>query len=215
MLTALEKDWRDYLFRPLTSLLNRLGVTANGITITSFILLLVPIAMHFQGYSLPIQIALLAAIGIADAIDGPMARNNRNVTVLGIWLDHIRDGALVAWATYLLYDYGVLDMRYISIVWGLELILIWTTLKDFIFKFLRHSEDRALLVQHISHNNLQATVLGRLQFFFWTVGYLLLFFYIATQNDWLLTAGESIIIIEIIFAAMNILEAYRKFLPKG
>ncbi len=214
LLTAMEKDWRDNLFRPITHVLGRVGITANQITIASYLLLLVPIGMHFQGYSLGLQIILLGFIGLADAIDGPVARNNKNVTILGIWLDHLRDGSLVAWATYLLYSYHVLSLEIIGVIWGLQIILLWITLKDFVFQYLKHSQETHHLIHHLSYNNLQASLLGRLQFFFWTIAYLFLFLYILSSYGWLLTIGHTLIIIEIIFAAMSIFEAYQKFLPK-
>lgn len=214
LLTGMEKDWRDNLFRPLTNVLGRIGISANHLTIASYILLIVPIIMHFKGYPLGPQIILLGIIGIVDAIDGPLARNNNNITILGIWLDHLRDGSLVAWATYLLFSYQTISLELIGVIWGLQLILLWITLKDFIIQYLKHDQKTSILIHHLSHNNLQASVLGRLQFFFWTIAYLFLFLYILSPNDWLLTTGHTLVMIEIIFAAMSIFEAYQKFLPK-
>ncbi|HEY4499786.1 MAG TPA: CDP-alcohol phosphatidyltransferase family protein [Candidatus Paceibacterota bacterium] len=214
LLTAMEKNWRDNLFRPLTNFLGQIGITANHLTIASYLLLLVPIGMHFQGYPLGPQIILLGLIGLADAIDGPLARNNKNVTILGIWLDHLRDGSLVAWATYLLFSYQVLSLEFIGVIWGLQIILLWITLKDFVIQYLKHNQETSILIHHLSHNNLQASVLGRLQFFFWTIAYLFFFLYILSPSNWLLTIGHTLIVIEIIFAAMSIFDAYQKFLPK-
>ncbi len=213
-LTALEKNWRDSLFRPLTRIFQKLGITANQITILSFLLLPLAIAMHVQHSPLSWQIALLTFIGFSDAIDGPVARNNNNVTVLGTWLDHLRDGSLVAWVTYLLYSYNLLSLELIIAIWSLELVLVWATIKDFLLHYLKHNTSRAALMNSFSLDNLQASVIGRLQFVFWTIGYLTLLLYTVWPEKNLIAIGHGLIIVEIVFGAMNIFEAYQRPLRK-
>ena len=209
-LTALEKNWRDALFKPLTTLLWRLGLTANHITIGSFILLIAPIAFHFQNKPLLWQIALLTFIGLCDILDGPMARNNDNVTVLGTWLDHLRDGALVAWGTFLLYSYKLVSLEIILIVWALQLLLIWIIVKDFFVRYLKGLPriEGVTVFDEFTLNDLQASVIGRLQFFCWTVSYLIFGAYLLWPIPWLIPAGHALLILEIIFASMNIFSVY-------
>lgn len=213
-MTALEKNWRDSAFRPLTKILWKTGITANQITITSFILLIAPIFMHFKNFSLAWQIIILSLIGIADAIDGPMARNNNNVTILGTWLDHLRDGSLVAWVSYLIYHYKLLSLEIISVIWFLQIILIWIIMKDFIIRYLKTASiEQNNFLSGFTSENLEASLVGRLQFLFWTLGYFLLMLYLILPNENLITVGRGLIIVEIIFAAMNIFDAYQKVAP--
>jgi len=215
-LTALEKNWRDWALKPLTNVFYKIGITANQITYLGFILIGVAIWMYFQNFEFKWQLLILVLAGISDGIDGPTARNNNNVTILGTWLDHIRDGILVLWASYLIYGYNLLSLETILIIWGLQLVLIWITLKEFLIRYLRGlpDEEAEELVSHFSLDNLQASVIGRIQFFCWTVGYLLLLLFLIVTNPYLLTVGQTLIFLEILFAALNILESYQKVLPK-
>lgn len=211
-LTALEKNWRDWSLQPLTGIFRKIGITANQITYLGFILIGIAIWLNQQDYDLKTQLFILIIAAITDAIDGPTARNNNNVTILGTWLDHIRDGTLVAWASYLLYENQLLSLEMIFIIWALQLLLIWITLKDFLIQYLKGLSDAEtkVLIHHFSLDNLQASLIGRLQFFCWTVGYLFLLLYLISSNPMLITIGQALIILEIIFAGLNISESYRK-----
>jgi len=211
-ITALEKNWRDWTLKPLTNLFERVGITANQITYVGFGLIFAAIYMYIADFSIKSQLIVLTLAAISDAIDGPTARNNNNVTIKGTWLDHIRDGFLVAWASYLIYHYQLLSLEIIIIVWALQLLLVWICLKDFILKYLQNISDQEtdILVENFSLDNLQASVIGRLQFFCWTVGYGLLLLTLVINAPILLTIGEALIIIEIIFAGLDILESYQK-----
>lgn len=211
-ITALEKNWRDWTLKPLTDLFGKIGVTANQITYAGFGLIFLAIYMHLAGLDIKWQLLILTLAAISDAIDGPTARNNDNVTIKGTWLDHIRDGFLVAWASYLIYSFNLLSLEIIIIVWMLQLLLIWICLKDFILKYLRNVSDQETdtLIENFSLDNLQASVIGRLQFFCWTVSYGLLLLSLIIDLPILVTIGEALIIIEIIFAGLDILESYQK-----
>ncbi len=212
MLTALEKNWRDWFFRPLTRLFRFLGIRANHITYVGFLLIGLAVWMFFKNYGFIFQFVVLALALISDAIDGPTARNNDDVTVLGTWLDHIRDGFLVAWASFLIYGFGLLSGETILIVWALELLLAWISVKDFLIRYLRglSDEEEAMLIQNFSMDNLQASLIGRLQFSCWTMSYGFLFLYLFFPSVALITIGQALIILEIIFAALNISDAYQK-----
>jgi phosphatidylglycerophosphate synthase len=213
-ITALEKNWRDWMLKPLTNLFEKIGVTANQITYTGFGLIFLAIYMHLADFNIKWQLLILTLAAISDAIDGPTARNNDNVTIKGTWLDHIRDGFLVAWASYLIYSSNLLSLEIIIIVWSLQLLLVWICLKDFILKYLQNISDQETdtLIENFSLDNLQASVIGRLQFFCWTVGYGLLLLTLIIDMPILLTIGEALIVIEIIFAGLDILESYQKTL---
>ncbi len=214
MITALEKNWRDWALRPLTNLFRALGVSANQITCSGFILIAIAIWMYFTGYDFLYQFIILILAALSDGIDGPTARNNDNVTVLGTWLDHIRDACLVAWTSYLIYRFGLLNLQIILIVWALELLLAWISIKDFLVRYLTglSAEEENTLLHQFSLDNLQASVIGRLQFFCWTVSYGFLLLYLFIPNAVFLSIGQSLIILEIIFAALNISDAYQKSL---
>ena len=211
-ITALEKNWRDWALQPLTKLFQRLGITANQITYAGFILIVVSIWMYFANHDIKWQLIILTLAAITDAIDGPTARNNNNVTIKGTWLDHIRDGFLVMWASYLIYGYKLLMPEMIMVVWALQILLVWICLKDFILRYLEGITDHEanVLVENFSLDNLQASVIGRLQFFCWTTGYGLLLLSLLVDLPILISIGQALIVIEIIFAGLNILESYQK-----
>jgi phosphatidylglycerophosphate synthase len=169
--------------------------------------------MYFFKYGIGWQLAILTLAAISDAIDGPTARNNDDVTIKGIWLDHIRDGFLIVWASFLIYHFGLLGLETIIIIWALELLLLWINIKDFLIKYLQSiDQETNYILEDFSLNNLQASIIGRLQFFCWTVGYGLLLLTLIIKSSTLLTIGEAAIILEIIFSALNILESYQKTL---
>ncbi len=211
-LTALEKNWRDAALKPLTDIFKKIGVTANQITYLGFILIGIAIWLNHNGYDLKTQLFILTLAGITDGIDGPTARNNNNVTISGTWLDHIRDGTLMVWASCLVYYYRLLSLEMIFIIWALQLLLIWITLKDFLIQYLKELSDveTEVLINHFSLDNLQASVIGRLQFFCWTVGYFFLLFYLILPNPIFISIGQVLVILEIIFAGLNISESYQK-----
>ena len=210
-LTALEKNWRDFLLKPLTDIFYKLNISANQITYVGFILIFVAIYMHLFKYELKWQLVVLTLAAISDAIDGPTARNNDNVTIKGTWLDHIRDGFLVIWASYLIYLFGLLSLETIIIVWALQFLIVWINLKDFSIRYLKIVDVEAnILLNNFSLDNLQASVIGRLQFFCWTVGYGFLLLSLLINIPALLAIGQAAIILEIIFASLNILESYQK-----
>ena len=211
-LTALEKNWRDWSLKPLTNLFYKMGVTANQITGLGFGLIGIAVWMHFLNYSLPRQLLLLFLAGITDLLDGPVARNNNNVTILGTWLDHIRDGLLVAWATYLIYKFNLLGLELIIILWSLQAILVWITLKDFLIRYLKglSETEEKVLITKFSLDNLQASLTGRLQFFCWTMGYGFLLGSLVLPVPYANIIGQSFVILAIIFSALNISESYQK-----
>ncbi|MCL5017356.1 MAG: CDP-alcohol phosphatidyltransferase family protein [Patescibacteria group bacterium] len=210
-LTALEKNWRDFLLKPLTNLFFKANISANQITYFGFILILLAIFMYLADYRLSWQLFILTLAAISDAIDGPTARNNDDITIKGTWLDHIRDGFLVAWASFLIYKFNLLSEEILLIIWSLQIILVWVNLKDFFIRYLHALDNESnKILEDFSLDNFQASVIGRLQFFFWTVSYGSLLLSTLVNIPILITIGQALIVIEIILSSLNILESYQK-----
>lgn len=211
-LTALEKNWRDWAFKPLTFIFKKIGVSANHVTYTGFFFITVAVWLYFKDYDFQWQFLFLIIAAITDIIDGPTARNNNNVTILGTWLDHIRDGLLVLWATYLIYSFELLSIQIIFIVWTLQFLIIWVSVKDFLIRYLEDlpAEESEALIHKFSLDNLQASIIGRLQFLCWTTGYGLLLLSLLMPYEWPITIGSGLIVLEIIFAALNLSDSYQK-----
>lgn len=211
-LTALEKNWRDATLKPLTTILWHLGVTANRLSWFSVALLGIAIYLHFADKNLNAELLLLLIVALIDGLDGPLARNNNNVTIHGTWLDHLRDGALVAWATILIIQFKLLNLELVIILWSLQLILIWITLKDFLIQYLHGLSDteEKVLITKFSLDNLQASLTGRLQFFCWTISYGFLLGSLIFTIPSAQSIGQIFIILAIIFSSLNISESYQK-----
>lgn len=211
-LTALEKNWRDTALKPLTAILWKAGITANRLSWFSVLLLAIAIYLHFAGGNFKTELLLLLIVALIDGLDGPLARNHNNVTIHGTWLDHLRDGALVAWATYLIYKFQLLNAQPLVILWSLQLILIWITVKDFLIRYLQAftKEEGEVLVAKFSLDNLQASLTGRLQFFCWTVSYGFLLGSLVLPVPLAQFIGQTFITLAIIFSALNISESYQK-----
>ncbi|MDP3999410.1 MAG: CDP-alcohol phosphatidyltransferase family protein [bacterium] len=211
-LTALEKNWRDWALRPLTSLFDKIGIIANYITYLGFILIAIGFTLNLLEYPVKWQLLFLVLAFLSDGIDGPTARNNDNVTILGTWLDHIRDGFIVIFATLLIYQSRLLAVEWLMVALGLEIILIWIILKDYLIRYLRglSEEEEKALTDELALDNLQASVIGRTQFFSWVLGYIFLLAFLIWPLPILITIGQSLIIIEIIFCGLNIWEAYQR-----
>lgn len=102
--TPLEKKWRDQFFKliKITDIFATMWVKANHITALGFAILVWAIfdLFYFRN-SIERQIWFLTSAWITDLLDGPVARNNNNVTALGTFLDHSRDFLLILWMIFL------------------------------------------------------------------------------------------------------------------
>ena len=211
-LTALEKNWRDTALKPITSFLYRLSINANQVTYAGFFLIALAIFLYWKDYPYSTQLIILLLAALTDALDGPTARNNKNVTVLGTWLDHIRDSALMIWGTYLIYKFKLGDPQLLIILWILEITFIWITAKDFLKHYLQGLTDEDTLITRFSLDNLQASLVGRIQFTAWVTGYGFLLLFRIWPTASLSTLGHLLLIIAVIFSALNISESYQKSL---
>ena len=209
-LTALEKNWRDTALKPLTTLLWNIGITANMVSWFGVAIIISAIWMYFKNFPLETQLLLLLAAAITDFLDGPLARNHNNVTILGTWLDHSRDGFLVAWATYLVYHFKLMDSELLIILWALQLVFLWITFRDFLILYLKGVTEEETLITQFSLSNLQTSLTGRIQFFSWAAGYGFLLGTLVLDLPSGFFVGKTLIIIAIIFSALNISESYQK-----
>jgi len=102
--TPLEKKWRDWFFKQIkiTDIFAVMGVKANHLTIMGFAILIWAIFdLFYLKNDIRRQIWFLTLAWITDLLDGPVARNNDNVTALGTFLDHARDFLLILWMIFL------------------------------------------------------------------------------------------------------------------
>ncbi|MBI2635050.1 MAG: CDP-alcohol phosphatidyltransferase family protein [Parcubacteria group bacterium] len=102
--TPLEKKWRDRFFKrtKITDIFAAIGIRANHLTVVGFVVLIWAIFdLFYFGDDVGRQVWLLAFAWITDLLDGPVARNNNEVTALGTLLDHTRDFLLILWMIFL------------------------------------------------------------------------------------------------------------------
>ena len=84
-----------YIYRPISLyiawILQRLGVSANQVTISTIVISFIGCLLFFTGYFINSVIAsiLFCFAGISDCVDGNIARANKNPSLQGIWLDAV------------------------------------------------------------------------------------------------------------------------------
>jgi CDP-diacylglycerol--glycerol-3-phosphate 3-phosphatidyltransferase len=89
-LTDLAHQAMPALFRPLAALLHRLGVTPNQVTVAGCALSIGSgVLIAFGQWPAAIAVALLG--GLADGVDGLLARQSRQITAFGAFLDSVLD----------------------------------------------------------------------------------------------------------------------------
>ncbi|MBN1642822.1 MAG: CDP-alcohol phosphatidyltransferase family protein [Anaerolineae bacterium] len=89
-LTDLAHDLMPALFTPLAALLHRLGVTPNAVTIVGCAMSVASGTLIALG-RWPVAIAVAALGGLADGIDGLLARQWEQSTPFGAFLDSVLD----------------------------------------------------------------------------------------------------------------------------
>ena len=90
MVSRWVRSWDSRLLRPLLSVLSGIGVTPNMLTIGSLLCLVVAGVVVAQGHLLAADVLLLVG-GIADGVDGELARQTGSNTSFGGFLDSICD----------------------------------------------------------------------------------------------------------------------------
>ena len=113
MLTTRYKTLLNRLLEPLASLVARLGVSPNAITLLALLLCAVACAAFLRTRAvLPFCVAI-TAIGCLDGLDGAVARSAGRTTKFGAYLDAVSDRyfeAMVAITVAVVTGYWVLSM---------------------------------------------------------------------------------------------------------
>lgn len=164
--TKKEKELRDWILYWPTRLLYKIGIKANYITILGFIGILYLIKMIIYKESLVLEIYLIIAIWISDLIDGPLARNNNNITILGTYMDHIRDSLAGLIVIILNFIKHSIPYHFLISLLFINLMVIFYHIRKF---FLRKKTIKKIdkkFIKNFALFDLQTSLLGRLNFFF-------------------------------------------------
>lgn len=122
--TPFEKQVRDYILLPITWPFKFIPYAANILTITGFGILFYAIYDFYLLRDFERQIWLLTWAWLTDFLDGPIARNNNNVTALGTAMDHIRDYFIGFWMIVLIFFITEAHPDYWMINWLIVLTII-------------------------------------------------------------------------------------------
>jgi CDP-diacylglycerol--glycerol-3-phosphate 3-phosphatidyltransferase len=90
MVSRWVRSWDSRLLRPLLSVLSGIGVTPNMLTMGSLLCLVIAGVIAARGQLLTADVLLLVG-GIADSVDGELARQTGSMTSFGGFLDSICD----------------------------------------------------------------------------------------------------------------------------
>lgn len=126
--TSFEKYIRGWIFRPITWLFRFIPHFANTLTVSRFFITFWAI-LDFVFYHNPIerQVWFLATGWATDMLDGPMARNNKNVTAFGTIADHTADFILILWMIFLNF-YVTHGFEVVSMLEKLAIRIMYTIL---------------------------------------------------------------------------------------
>jgi phosphatidylglycerophosphate synthase len=90
MVSRWVRRWDSRLLGPALRVIASAGVTPNMLTLLSLVCMIIAALVVAQGHPLSAGVALLIG-GIADGIDGELARQTNRMTPLGGFLDSICD----------------------------------------------------------------------------------------------------------------------------
>jgi len=138
---------------------------ANFLTAARFWLLGKAIALFFSGAALSEQTTLLFLAIITDFFDGPLARNNDEVTELGTYMDHVGDWSVILWVIFLNFRHQALPIPYLLISLGILPILFLIYIAKF-REFYDHETSWFTNTSAFAAEELQTDFWGRLQFGF-------------------------------------------------
>lgn len=141
---------------------------ANFLTSARFLFLWLAVSAFFRNETLAVQTNFLFIAIITDFFDGPLARNNNEVTELGTYMDHIGDWSVVLWVIFLNFWFGTLPLPYLVVAFGILPILLLIYVAKF-RKLYDHESTWLMNVSAFAAEELQTDVWGRLQFGFLVV----------------------------------------------
>lgn len=136
---------------------------ANFLTSARFGLLIYALSLFFSNAPLARQTEILFFAIVTDFFDGPLARNNDEVTELGTYLDHTGDWAIAVWVFFLNFWYGVSPLPTLIPIFAVLPML----LSVYIMKFKKFFDQESSLLANLkgfAAEELQTDVWGRLQF---------------------------------------------------
>lgn len=128
--TPLEKYIRDWFFDRIriTRILGLVPHCANILTVSRFFITFWAVLDFLFYYnSIERQVWFLASAWSTDFLDGPTARNNKNVTAFGTIADHMADFILILWMLFLGF-YITLDFNVVNPLEKFAIIMLYTVL---------------------------------------------------------------------------------------
>ncbi|MBI2640018.1 MAG: CDP-alcohol phosphatidyltransferase family protein [Candidatus Sungbacteria bacterium] len=192
-LTSGEKKSRDWVLLPITQpiwwsalpvrwfiswaaglmfgqeirrfLYQKILTPANMLTGARVALLIKAVFMFFEDAALARQVEILFVAITTDFFDGPLARNNNEVTELGTYMDHIGDWAVITWVMFLTLWHGPFLLPAILYIMALAIIPILFAI--YAARFKKCYDHAASLTDNISGfatEELQTDWWGRIQF---------------------------------------------------
>lgn len=138
---------------------------ANFLTGARIALLINAIFMFFENAGLARQVEILFIAIATDFFDGPLARNNNEVTELGTYMDHTGDWAVITWVMFLTLWHGQFLLPAILYIMALAIIPI--LLAIYAARFKKCYDHAATLADNVSGfatEELQTDWWGRVQF---------------------------------------------------
>ena len=136
---------------------------ANFLTSARFGLLVYALSLFFSDTPLARQTEILFFAIVTDFFDGPLARNNDEVTELGTYLDHTGDWTIAVWVFFLNFWYGALPLLMLILAFAILPLL----LSVYMMKFKKFFDPESSVLANLkgfAAEELQTDVWGRLQF---------------------------------------------------
>lgn len=209
--TPLEKRWRDYLFWPLTWSVKKIPYAANSLTVIGFLILFWAM-MDFLYYKQPLnrQIGFLIAAWLTDLFDGPIARNNKNVTAFGTAADHTRDYCLGFWMIFLSFNVTAQLKESLPTTINMIYAILFLTLAglmgiiygNWVFakekRLERADQPYALFLQEFLLKDLNTTLTARIHTFILALGYILYLIGANELNFFYLQMGVILLIAQLL-----------------
>lgn len=161
----------------------RHGITANRMTFFGWVALWIWIVFHnaLGITSLVLHIPLGILVGLTDFLDGPLARNNDNVTPEGTLGDYLRDLVYVLHMIEVGFYYG-LDWFICLLIISVEILAIYLKWCAF-YKFAAEKNYSFEMFLDFAEDNFQSTFYDRTQFSLLCVG-MLIFVLGSSYNEW-------------------------------